>query len=109
VDGVFYGDLGGRWSGDASYDSSLAKYSVEFRNFQQQTNEEYSEMMFNVSQNLNVLGIQARRRDLGQNILVWMSWEMLLPFSDTVNKFRLIGSPLVVFNRDSYFGVYSGI
>jgi hypothetical protein len=108
VTGTFLGDIQGQWFGNPGFDISLSKYSLELQNFEQ-TIHEYRDMMDQVNVELTLLGKKALRRDLADNILLWITWQTVLTNSKTVNTFSMKGNPLVVFNRDLNLGLFASI
>jgi hypothetical protein len=108
VTGTFLGDIQGQWFGNPGFDISLSKYSLELQNFEQSIHE-YRDMMDRVNVELTLLGQKATRRDLADNILLWITWQTVLENSKTVNTFYMKGNPLVVFNRDLNLGLFASI
>lgn len=108
VTGTFLGDIQGQWFGNPEFDLSLSKYSLELQNYEHSIHE-YREMMDQVNVELTMLGKMARRLDLADNILLWITWQTVLVNSKTVNTFYMLGNPLVVFNRDLNLGLYASI
>jgi hypothetical protein len=108
VTGTFLGDLQGQWFGTPQFDPSLAKYNLELQNFEQSVSE-YSAMMEEVNQELQLLGDKAAKRDLADNLLLWLTWQTVLVNSKTVNLFSMTGNPLVAFHRDLNLGLFASI
>mmetsp|Transcript_696 Transcript_696/g.1141 ORF Transcript_696/g.1141 Transcript_696/m.1141 type:complete len:507 (-) Transcript_696:1041-2561(-) len=108
VDGLYYGDTNGKWSGDAAFDPSLGQYFLELNNFEA-TEDEFSDIMNEVYQELEILSKGAYLRDLAENMLLWMTWETILPHTKTVNKFHMMGNPLIIFSRDNQLGLFTSV
>jgi hypothetical protein len=108
VTGTFLGDLRGQWFGNPEFDASLAKYDLDLQNFEQSMSE-YTAMMNQVNQELQILGEKATKRDLADNVLLWLTWQTVLQNSKTVNTFSMTGNPLVAFNRDLNLGLFASI
>lgn len=108
VTGTFIGDAQGYWFGQPNFDTSLGKYNLQLQNFRQ-SNEEYTHMMNIVNEELTELGRMSAKRDLADNLLLWMTWQTTLQNSKTVNTFSMTGNPLVAFNRDLHLGLFTSL
>jgi hypothetical protein len=104
VDSSYYADFTGKWNGEDGFQYSNALYQLNLNKFKQ-TNGEYKDMMKYVGVQLDILGYKAYDKDLSENMVYWMAWEVQLPNADSVNTLHMTGAPEVIIDREHIFGL----
>lgn len=111
VDGTYYGSKYGMWGGEPDFKFTEAPYRVDLQHYKN-SEEEYSHQMNElVYPQLKLLAEVAVRSDAVVNMLNWMSWSTRLrpDLEGDHNIFQMTGNPRIVFNRQYFFGLYSGL
>jgi hypothetical protein len=106
VDGEYFGDRLGFWSGEILFQYSNALYQVNMRHFKE-TKKDYRRMMTEVSYELDQIASTSYDRNLAENIAYWVAWQTPLP--GTSSTFQMLGSPSIIFDRQLRFGMLSGV
>lgn len=108
INGQWLASSDGLFSGDINFRYPEAKYSLEFQNFQG-TLEKYKSVMDNYQNQLEVLGAAALTQDLADNILTWITWQILEREDGEVRRFQMIADATSVFNNQYIFGQISTV
>lgn len=108
VDGTYYADFIGQWSGESNFQYSNALYQLNLNNFRYSL-KDYSKMMKYVGQQLDYIGAGAYDRNLAGNIMYWISWQVSIPDPTSANTFQMLGSPSVIFDRQFRFGMVGNV
>lgn len=108
VDGTYYADFTGQWNGDTNFQYSNALYQLNFQHFRYSV-KEYTKMMNYVGKQLDYIGETAYNRNLAENIIYWVSWQVSIPDPSSANTFQMLGSPGVIFDRQFRFGMVGNV
>jgi hypothetical protein len=108
VGGTYYADFVGNWQGNNEFQYSNAPYRLDLTRFKS-SNKEFKSFMIDVGENVTSMGSGAVSRDLAANLAYWMMWEVKLPYTKSINTFRMTGDPATVFQREFTFALMSNI
>ena len=108
VTGAWLASSSGLFSGDIDFKYPEAKYSLEFQNFQG-TIDKYREVLKSYGDQLVEVGTMAENQDLADNILMWITWQILERKEGEVRRFQMIADATSVFNNEYIFGQISTV
>jgi hypothetical protein len=108
ITGQWLASSNGLFSGDIAFKYPEAKYALEFQNFQG-TIDKYREVMNNYRVELEALAAIAVTQDLADNILTWITWQILERDDGEVRRFQMIADATSVFNNEYVFGQISTV
>jgi hypothetical protein len=98
VTGTYRADVNGYWEGATEFRAPVAPYYLSLIDFRADT-KTYRSLMQKVHSQLSELGDAAKKQDLMTNLLYWMMWSYVLPYSKSTNYFLMTGHPNQVFDR----------
>lgn len=98
VTGTYRADDNGNWEGSTEFRAPIAPYYLSLIDFRADT-KTYRSLMGDVYEQLLLMGEAAKKQDLVTNLLYWMMWSYILPYSKSTNYFLMTGDPTQVFNR----------
>jgi hypothetical protein len=101
--GTYLASRDGFWEGDGNftYSSAILQFSIVSY---AQTTADYFGNLDQLNSGLSYYGVQAAVRDLGFNLLLWMS---LVYSPSAAQRYTLVGTPLTIFDRDFTEGTVS--
>ena len=111
VDGTYYGSKKGMWGGVKGFKFTHALYRVDLQHYQNSEEEYTRQMQEYVYPKLLKLSEESSSNDGVLNMLNWMSWEARLRPDQPGdhNVFQMTGNPLIIFDRQYFFGLYAGL
>lgn len=105
--GLFRASNGGIWEGQDNFDFSTAIYAIQVTNYEMEYYD-YQLIMSTIYEDLLAIGNAATMFTLDINMLFWLTYAYVSP-TNTVQRFQLLGDPLVVFTRQQYVGSFGNI
>jgi hypothetical protein len=108
VTGTWLASSDGLYSGDIKFEFPRAKYSLELQNFQGNL-DKYQEVMSVYEAELKTLAELSITQDLSDNILTWITWQILEREDGEVRRFQMIADATSVFNNEYVFGQISTV
>ena len=88
--GTYLATKGGVWEGGNGFDYANASYELIIVNFEstpQETQQGFT-AMYDI---LKIVGESAKKRDLAENLLFWMSWAIVYP-TNKAQSFSMSGN-----------------
>ena len=111
VDGTYFGSKYGTWQGEEGFKFTHALYRVDLQHYKNSEEEYTYQMQQYVFPELQKISQFAETQDASVNMLLWMSWEARLrpDIKGDHNVFQMTGNPLIIFDRQYFFGLYAGL
>ena len=97
-------DLHGNWDGSLSYNPTQGMYSVTMNNFLHTNSEDITFMKSARFAFQTQLSARAPHQELSTNLLDWMSYSYFVDDGSYAHRFRAVGDPKQVYDRQSYIG-----
>jgi hypothetical protein len=101
--GEYRATQSGIWEGSPGFQYSQASYIASVTNWQI-SSEEYESTLNLLYDYLAEAGNTTKNTDLGNNLIYWFSFTALPTYDNNVQRFNLVGDPLIVFNRQYLSG-----
>mmetsp|Transcript_23089 Transcript_23089/g.33818 ORF Transcript_23089/g.33818 Transcript_23089/m.33818 type:complete len:840 (-) Transcript_23089:259-2778(-) len=103
VSGQWLASYDGLYTGDVDFQYPLAVYMLEFEDFSKNSHE-YKNIMDEYKAELKKIGELALTQNLADNILYWVSWQVLDREEGEVRRFQMNADPRSVFDNEYIFG-----
>merc|ERR1711871_379917 len=104
LSGKYLMDTEGHWSGSDNFLHERAIYEITFNRLMLHQEESFEILMKTIFVTMEGWGMVALKAPLADQILMWMTWQMLIDVEGTSQLFRLTGNPRRVFQAEAFLG-----
>jgi len=104
--GQYLASSGGDWEGQNGFSYSSAIYAITISGYTTSI-ANYQSVMTQLYYDLLAIGEINMKQDLATNLLYWFCFSALPVAGNNVQRFNLVGDPVVVFNREHIGGIIS--